>query len=247
MCPPLQRYSTPRALFGDRCAGGRPHLGKGLFYVRCGRTAQDHASVAPGFDSASGISDPAFACAQPGDERNFAVDAERFAVIAAEPTEWAVELKRVEAAHLRSGIQQRRPKSPAHARPKPIVENTHADSAARSVGKRADHFAADGVIADDVVLEIGFLFGRPDCSQPRRKILVRILEDADAVAGNQRRAGGAQQRLVSRQAQRGAGCCSCSGWYFGHVLYACSLKALGPLVPLRVPLASLSCAPSVVE
>src|SRR4029434_7260370 len=156
----------------------------------------------PRRDPAGGVPEPGTTDANAAHESDGAVDLQRLAMIAREPSERTIEPRRVVAAHLHPARAQSPPESARGLCPaaQPIVEQPDLDSAARPLDQRSGELAAGLVVVDEVVLDVNVVPRRPDRGLPRRIDLLRIPEEPDVIAGDERSAGGPGEGLVGEGA-----------------------------------------------
>src|SRR5262245_5794348 len=164
-----------------------------------GGTAHFHAGVAPRWNSADRVADPRLTDAETGDEPDRAVRAQHLAMIPAEPAQrtrgaWSVVAPHVHTAHPESAPEAAR-RPPA---PHPVVDHADAHAVARLCDQGAAELLAHGIVVDDVALEMDRPLGAGDRLEPGRIVLLGIFQHADAVARNERRAGGAGERLLGQ-------------------------------------------------
>src|SRR6185369_647948 len=145
-----------------RTSACSPHPGKGQFELGDGGPVNLDARVAPRLEPARRVAVPLVADAKAGDEPDLAIDRNRFAMIARDPTQRAVETKWIEAAHLGARDTQLLPHARGMARPEPIVDDAHTDTGERAFCKCSDELAADHVIGNNVELEQDRAFGSLD-------------------------------------------------------------------------------------
>jgi hypothetical protein len=126
-------------------------------------------------------------------------------MIAAEPTEWAVETRRVETPRLDPGLAQP-PPEPVGRRVEgahPIVNQPDLRALASLLDERVGEDLALLVLVNDVAFEMDCVSGRLDRFEPGRIIFSGVFEDARAVARDQPGAGGAPERLFGEDADGG--------------------------------------------
>ena len=206
----MQRsLSGGRARIGRRDAVGRdrwthqcPHLRERLLDLPHGGAAHLDPCIAPRRNVARGVAHPRLSDAETTDKPDRAVHGEHLSMIPAEPTQRARRSRRVVAANLDPpGAQS----PPEHARglaesAHPVVDDPHGDTVARPGDQRVAELGADGVVVNDIALEVDEP-GRPrDRVEPRRVVLARVLQEANAVPRHQRRAGGPRERLFGERA-----------------------------------------------
>ena len=108
---------TGRAEFGGNCSERRtrgiPALYEGVFEFGNGRSAQFNTRVAPWWDVARRPAQPFGTDAHAGQGSVGTIDDQKFAVIAADPTEWLSKPRRIEHPYLTTRGAQRRPKGAA--------------------------------------------------------------------------------------------------------------------------------------
>src|SRR5690606_23951378 len=160
----------------DRLAEHRPDPRERALDRRHGAAANLDAGVAPRFRAAGRVADPVAADAEPGDERDGAVDGDHFAMVARQPAERAFEPRRVIAAHVDSGVAKPLPEAPrrlaeiAH----PVVDQPYGDAVLRLRDHRVREFEADLVLADEVALEVDVMRRLRDRVEPRGIVLARV-------------------------------------------------------------------------
>src|SRR5690606_23807146 len=95
-----------------------------------GRAAHLDAGVAPRAGAALRIADPHLPDTQAADVRNPVVDADRLAVVAAEPAQRTVQARRIERAHLDAGVAQPVPVPAGSAAQaaEPVVQHAYAQA-----------------------------------------------------------------------------------------------------------------------
>src|SRR5690606_22185375 len=137
-----------------------------------------------------GIAEPCAADADAADETDRMVDHEQLAMIAREPAERARQPWRAVGAHLAARGAQRGPQ----ARPRlaeaaePVAHDAYAHARGRAFGECRDEFAAERVVAENVILEQDRPLGAADRREPGIECRARVDEQVDAVAGEQGRA-----------------------------------------------------------
>src|SRR5690606_16172056 len=133
---------------------------------------------APRPELAGRVSDPVGADAEPGDERDAAVDGQHLAVIPRQPSERALEPRRVVAAHVNAGVAEALPEAPrclaevAH----PIVDQADGDAFPGLLDQRVRELVADFVLADEVALEVDVMLRARDRAEPGRVVLARVAQ-----------------------------------------------------------------------
>jgi hypothetical protein len=119
-------------------------------------------------------------------------------VVAAEPAEGLVVARRVEGAHLDARLAQRAPE-PARSLPdgaEPVVDDPHAHALARLRLERVGEPVADFVLVEDEALEVNRPARGRDGVEPRRVVLLGVLQEPHVVAADERRAGRPLVRLI---------------------------------------------------
>ena len=150
---------------------------------------------------------PRLADAQAGDEGDAAVADQRLAVIAHQPGQRPGDPRRVEGPHLDPAVAQPVPEPPAGGvqRAEPVVDEPHLHAGLGAGDQRVGEPLARRVVVEDVDLEVDEALGGGDGVEPRRVVLRGVLQQPHGVALDQRRAGGARQRLVGDDAAWRAG------------------------------------------
>jgi hypothetical protein len=196
---------------GQRIAHERPHLREGRLDLAHGGAPHLDAGVTPRRDTPRGIADPRLSHAETADEAHPAVDREDLPVVTAQPSERARQARRVVTAHLDTARPQTVPelsRGLAEAA-QPVVDDADADPVGRPRDQRVAELLAARVVMNDVALEVDGPGGAGDCVEPRRVVLAGVLQELDVVAGQERRAGGARERLLGEGAdglgERGRG------------------------------------------
>src|SRR5690606_23470128 len=149
---------------------------------RRNRPAADlDAGIAPRAGPAGRIADPVLADAEARDERDVPVDREHLAVVPRQPSERALEPRRVVAAHVHPGVPEALPE-PTRRLPEvahPVVDQPDGDAFLRLRDQRVRELRADLVLAEEIALEIDMLPGPRDLPQPRRVVLACVAEQLD--------------------------------------------------------------------
>jgi hypothetical protein len=193
--PGLRRRLRRKLTIGNRRAEQRPHVSERRFQVGDRRPLDGHASIAPGGDPLGRIADPALAHAKTGHESDPAVHAQHLAVVAPQPSERAVDARRVEAAYFDAGGCQTLPKVSRGAaeRAHPVVNQAHAHALAGLFHQRLGKLAPRFVFVNDVTFEMNGALRRRDGLQPGGIVLGSVLEQGQLVSGHQRRAGSSRE------------------------------------------------------
>ena len=128
-------------------------------------------------------------------------------MIPAEPTQRARRSRRVVAANLDTpGAQS--PPEPARGLAEsahPVVDDADRDTLACPGDQRVAEVLADGVVVNDVAFEMDVSGRAGDRVEPRRIVLARVLQQANAVARHERCAGGSRECLLGERAHRDEG------------------------------------------
>ncbi len=174
---------------GEFLPGHRPDLGEGLFNVSDRGPMHLHPGIAPGLDFFGGEPLPGHADAEPGDVADLAVHRQHLAVVAREPAEGTIKARTVEAAHLNAASAQPLPEGARGLAesPQPVIDDPDAYSFSSLLQQGIGESAAGRIPINDITLEMDMLPGRGDRLQPGRIVFGCILEQADAVAGNEGR------------------------------------------------------------
>jgi hypothetical protein len=192
------RELSRKVRLGQLRAAGRPRVGERSSHGGHGWAAQLHAGVAPGRHAARGVAFPHAAHAQPGYERHLAVHDQALPVVAAQPAEGVVEARRVVAAHVDAVRAETLPEPArgvsdgAH----PVVHQANRNARSRLLRERFQEALAHRVLVEDVALEMDGAARTGDGVEPGRVVLSRVAEQANGVARNRLRSGGARERVL---------------------------------------------------
>jgi hypothetical protein len=197
-----RRLALRRLLVRERRPQRLPDVREGAFELRDGGAADLDARVAPRRHAPRRVAGPHAADAESRHEADAPVDGQHLAVVARDPAERRGEARRVVAAHLDASRPQLVPESrrgladPAE----PVVHEAHLHALARPRDERRCELLAHLVVVDDVALEVDASPRAADRFEPRRIVLARVFEQADAVALDERRPRGPRERLVCERA-----------------------------------------------
>jgi hypothetical protein len=186
-------------------AAGRPHLSEGAIEFGDGGASYFDSRVPPRLYAGARIADPHPPHAQAGDKTDPPVNAEHLAMITPEPTEGAVEPRRVETPRLDAGLAQT-PPEPVGRRTEsahPIVNQSDPHAVASLRDERVGEDPALLVLVNDVTFEMDCVSSRFDRFEPSRIIFSGVFEDARAIARDQPGSGGAPERLFGEDADGG--------------------------------------------
>ena len=166
--------------------------------------AHGHAGVAPRCDVLRRLAEPFRIDTDAGNKTQLIVDDHQLAMIARQPAERPVEVRRIVDARETAGGDQRFPERCARTAEaaEPIVDHENLHAALCRFDECAAEFAADFVVAEDVVLEHDAARGAADRDEPRIEILTRIDQQLDRVAFDQRRAARAAERALDELRRR---------------------------------------------
>ena len=89
---------------------------------------------------------------------------------------------------------------PEAARPEPVVHHAHPHARPRPLGQRFDHLVPEWIVGEDVELDQDRALRRTDRREPRRKVLLRVAQQAHGVARHERGTGGAEERAFGEHA-----------------------------------------------
>src|SRR5690606_8297275 len=116
------------------------------------------------------------------------------------------ETRRVEAAHLAAGFEQRPPQaSTCTEAAQPVVDQPDPDALACPGRKNVDEASPDFVVGEYVILEEHRAACHADRLQPGRIVLVCVLKNAHVIARHERSAACSRERLLCEQAQHRLG------------------------------------------
>ena len=147
------------------------------------------ARIAPRLHAARGVAEPRAAHAYAGDKAHAAIHDERFAVVATEPAERAIEARRVVVAHLTASLHEWLPKAARRAeRADPIEQHAHFHPATCALGEGVAESLTDFIRTQDVVFKIHRRARRADRLVPCVVIRRRIQQQLHAIPAHERSA-----------------------------------------------------------
>jgi hypothetical protein len=184
---------------GDRPPGGAPgHLERRIERRRR-RPGDLDAGVAPRCEPARRVADPFVADALPAGHGARAVGDEQLAMVPGEVGEDLEEMGRVERADLDSGPAEIAPVAAGGVdASEPVVEHPDGHAVPRPGAQRLGEAPADGIIADDVVLEMDPAVRTGDLREHRGVRGGAVHQQTDAVAGDRACTGSAVHRRLDR-------------------------------------------------
>src|SRR5690606_6964948 len=123
-------------------------------------------------------------------------------MVARQPSERTGEIRRVVGTNLSTGIDQGLPEAMRRLTEaaQPVANDVDADAGLGTLDQRIAEGARHLVVAKDIVLQENAVACLSDGGVPGIEIALRIDEQVDAVATDQRSAGGTAERLRSELA-----------------------------------------------
>ena len=150
------------------------------------------------------VADPHASDAQAADKADLTIDAECLAMVATEPAEGRVPARRVIAAHFDAACAQTVPectrRCPEAA--EPVIDQAHVHAFPCFGDEGIGEHAARIVVVNDVALEMDVPPRSANGVEPCRIVVLRVFEQPNAVAGDQRRSSRARERLVGKRPDR---------------------------------------------
>jgi hypothetical protein len=112
-------------------------------------------------------------------------------VIAAEPSEWAVESGRIETPYFSSRLPQWPPKASRRITQiaKPIIEEPYPNSFRSLCNEGVTKLIANVIFVENETFKMNKAFGTGNGFQPGRIVLLSVLQNPHSVTGNEGGAG----------------------------------------------------------
>jgi hypothetical protein len=149
-----------------------------LFKVGDSGPSDLQTRITPRWYATVRVTDPHLPYAQARDESNTPVDSDQLSVIPAQPSERAIQARRVEAPDLHSGFRQRSPEARRGLaeRPHPVIQQPDAHPLTRLARQGVAETPTGVIVVNDVALEMDRSPRSVDDFKPDWIVFLRVLQ-----------------------------------------------------------------------